>query len=296
MATLAVSQHPIAAAGLTLSRSIREGGWAVAAGSVGEGGVYLSVVIPAFNEEERITQTLRRVFLYLEAQQYASEVIVVDDGSRDHTLRALTRLEREFPGLIVVPAVPNRGKGSAVAAGVARAQGKYILMTDADAPVPIENVRRLLHRAVSAGAAFVVGARDRLRGNGVAPSRPWHRRALAAVEELLARRLVRRRLKDARCGFKLYRADAAKAVFSCCRLRGFGFDLETLALAGRMGLRVDEVAVAPSPWSLGIAARARPLLASVVGVLQSVRDVLRVKVNLALGRYRLPALPAGEAG
>jgi glycosyltransferase involved in cell wall biosynthesis len=199
----------------------------------------LSIVIPAYNEAKRLPATLQRVLAWLSASQlHFSELIVVDDGSSDNT----AEIAANCPPVRLLRNPGNRGKGYAVRHGMLEAAGDWVLYSDADLSTPIEEADNLYQAAAKAGAAIAIGSRaiDRtlvtVHQSGF---REWSGRAF----NLVMRAITGLNFHDTQCGFKLYRKDAAKTVFSAQKLDGFSFDVEDLYIARRAGLKAIEVPV-----------------------------------------------------
>ncbi|MGE0452886.1 MAG: dolichyl-phosphate beta-glucosyltransferase [Vicinamibacteria bacterium] len=231
----------------------------------------LSVVIPAYNEAERLPGTLVRVRTHLDARGGDYEIVVVDDGSADATAE---RAARE--GARVVRNEVNRGKGYSVRRGMLLATGARRLMTDADLSTPIEDLERL-ERALDEGHQVAIASRA-LPGSNVEVHQGAFRELSGRAFNLLVRVLLLPDLRDTQCGFKLFSAEAAQAIFSRCCLDGFSFDVEALYVARLRGLRVAEV---PVTWRNDAASRVtlgRGLLAFA--------DLLAVRWNGLRGRYR----------
>lgn len=208
----------------------------------GEGGQApeLTVVIPAFDEEQRLGGTLDHIANYLAARPIRAEIVVVDDGSRDGTRHCVTRRFEGIPALRLVSFGENRGKGAAVATGVAQAAGRYILLYDADAAAPIEELDRFLDGA-RRGAAILIGSRY------VAGTRAERNRVRALMGRIyawLVSTWLLPGIRDSQCGFKLLRKDVAKALFPQLQLSGFAFDAELLFLARHQGYGVVELPIA----------------------------------------------------
>lgn len=234
---------------------------------------HLSVVVPAHNEARRIGATLARLVEGLPQHAERFEIVVVDDGSTDGTTEIV---EREFAGRARVVRRPVRGgKGAAVRAGVLAAQGEWILMTDADLSIPLDELARLAERTVR--APIVIGSK-RAPGNSI--EYPFLRRVVGGGGQLLIALFVVRGFHDTQCGFKLYRADVARELFAASRVDGFGFDFEVLFLARRLGYAVEEVPVRVE-HQLGSSVRVSSYLA-VLG------EVLHVNWNRIQGRYPAP--------
>jgi dolichyl-phosphate beta-glucosyltransferase len=214
-------------------------------GTVGRGGgqdaIELSLVIPAYNEERRIIGTLDAVTAYLARQPYASEIIVVDDGSTDATALAAGRGLASFPNGRVVSGRANRGKGYTVREGVLLARGEFVLFSDADLSTPIEEVERFLPLARD-GNDVVIGSRA-LPGADIQVRQIAVRELMGKVFNLFVRVLVLRGIPDTQCGFKLFRGSVAREIFPRVETEGFGFDVEVLARCRAHGCRIAQVPV-----------------------------------------------------
>lgn len=199
---------------------------------------YLSVVVPAFNEEGRIAPTLRRIAAYFEEEGIRGETVVVDDGSTDATARVVEAEQGRLGGLRLVRNGANRGKGYTVRNGVRHARGRFVLFSDADLSTPIEEFSRFRPH-LEAGADVVFGSR-RMSGSDVAVPQPPLRRLMGRAFSLLVRAAAVPGVSDSQCGFKCFSHRAARAVFGLQRIEGFAFDVELLFLATRLGFRVRE--------------------------------------------------------
>ncbi len=211
--------------------------------------IYLSVIIPAFNEEVRIAKTLNTVKRYLSEQNYRSEIIVVDDGSNDVTsevVKVIDIYHSEFNELKpsqIIRNIKNVGKGFSVACGFLEARGQHVLLTDADMSTPINEVEKLFVE-IKNGADLAVGSRHDL--SNAEAKKPLIRQVLSFALYLICYFIGFSGVKDTQCGFKLYQSKAAKRLSSMQKIYGFGFDLEHLFLAQRLGYKVKEV---PVNWS-----------------------------------------------
>lgn len=201
----------------------------------------LSLIIPAFNEAQRIEPTLRRAQQYLAARPASFEIIVVDDGSTDDTVVLVTALAGELPGLRVLCSPANRGKGHAVRLGMRAATGQVRLFADADGSTPIAELDALL-QALAQGADIAIGSRY-LPASRVTRPQPWHRRAWSRVVNHVVQRVLLPGVADTHCGFKAFTAAAAARIFAACTVDGWSFDLEVLARAQADGFRIQEVPV-----------------------------------------------------
>jgi dolichyl-phosphate beta-glucosyltransferase len=243
-------------------------------------GVALSVIIPAYNEERRLPSYLARIVEYLEQRGILYEIIVVDDGSRDATAEIVAGW---LPGdrrvrLIRLPR--NRGKGHAVRTGMLQASGRLRLFTDADGATPIAELERLL-KAIDAGADVAIASRA-LPADDCMVHAHLHRKVLGRVFSFIVNMAAVKGIRDTQCGFKLFTADAANAVFPLQRIDDFGFDVEVLFLCRQKGFSIAEV---PVNWN--------DVPGSKVGMIRdSARmfvDIFRIRINDLLGAYRSEA-------
>ena len=200
-----------------------------------------SVVIPAFNEADRLPRYLDEVVGFFEGRGEPYEIVVVDDGSRDATAETVRALAAAHPAIRLLSLERNRGKGAAVRAGMLAARGDFRLFTDADGATPITELKRL-EPALLAGADVAIGSRV-LFDPAVSVHARRHRVAAGRVFNWLVARLGLRGVADSQCGFKAFQASAAQRLFGALQTRGFGFDVELLLRAQAAGDRVVEVAV-----------------------------------------------------
>jgi dolichyl-phosphate beta-glucosyltransferase len=200
-----------------------------------------SVVIPAYNEAERLPPYLDRIVAYLGGRREPYEVLVVDDGSRDATSEVARALGRHHPEVKALRRETNQGKGAAVRRGMLAAAGELRLFADADGATPIGELARL-ERALEAGADVAIGSRA-LGDPGVAVVTRRHRALAGQVFNRLVRRLGLTGIADSQCGFKAFRAAVAEDLFGRLRTMGFGFDVEILLRARAAGYRIVEVPV-----------------------------------------------------
>lgn len=240
----------------------------------------LSVVIPAFDEEERLGETLSRVLAYLDRRGETYEVIVVDDGSRDGTAGVARRAAEGRGNVRVLVNERNRGKGFSVRRGVREARGEFILFSDADLSTPIEDVERLLLPIREGRCEIAIGSRS-VRGADVRVHQPWYRELMGKTFNKIVRLVALRGFKDTQCGFKLFTAQAARDAFRLQRIERFSFDVEALYVARKRGYRIAEI---PVTWYNSPRSRV-----SVVGDPgRMFLDVLRIRWNDMRGRYRAP--------
>lgn len=239
----------------------------------------LSIVIPAYNEQARLPGTLTRVLAYLDSAPWREpEVLVVDDGSRDLTAALVEEWAGRDPRVRLLRNPGNRGKGYSVKHGMMEARGEWVLFSDADLSAPIEELDALWAALERTPAAVAIGSRALNRGLiGVHQSK--FRETAGRFFNLVMRLVCGLPFWDTQCGFKLFRRDAARDVFSRLRLERFGFDVEALFIARLKGYKTIEV---PVRWNHADGTKVSMFRDSADMFL----DLLRVRRNQLLGRYR----------
>lgn len=251
----------------------------------------VSVVIPAFNEERRLPQTLTRVHTYLAQQNYPTELIIVDDGSSDGTAQVVEAFARAHPSVRLIKN-DHRGKGFTVRTGMLAAHGHIVLFSDADLSTPIEDLEKLLPW-FERGYDVVIGSREGAGAQRV--QEPFYRHMMGRVFNFIVQWLTVRGIEDTQCGFKAFRDDVAHDVFSRMLLYGAdsktvrgsmvtAFDVEVLFIAYKSGYRIKEI---PVRWRYGTETKVNPLKDSV----RNFRDVLAVRWNDMRGLYRAEPAP-----
>lgn len=237
----------------------------------------ISIIIPAYNEEKRLPATLRQVIGYLRRGAWPfAEIVVVDDGSTDGTVRVAEQLRAEYAGLRVLRNPGNRGKGYSVRHGMLECRGEWALFTDADLSAPIEELDRLWDAAERAGAQVAVGSRAIDRGL-IGVHQSWFRENAGRLFNLVMRLVTGLPFRDTQCGFKLFEAAAAREIFRRQLLDGFGFDVEVLFIGRHHGYREIEV---PVKWN-DVAGTKVSALRGLAAFL----DPLRVRWNHLRGCY-----------
>ena len=238
----------------------------------------LSIIVPAWNEQSRLPETLRRISQYLAAGDWAFyEILVVDDGSSDGTAQAAQQFALANTGVRVLQNPGNRGKGYSVRHGVMEARGEWCLFTDADLSAPIEELSKLWSAVEVQGVEIAIGSRA-LDRSLIGVHQPGMRETAGKVFNAVMRLLIGLNISDTQCGFKLFRTDVAKEVFSRQLLDRFGFDVEVLYIADRRGYRIAEV---PVRWN--------HVEGSKVGMLTGLWafiELAEIRINRRLGRYR----------
>jgi dolichyl-phosphate beta-glucosyltransferase len=234
---------------------------------------YLSLVIPAYNEEQRLPGTLAAVAAYVSTKAYATEVIVVDDGSRDGTIGVVRAARSRFgeqAALRLLRHKVNRGKGAAVRTGCLAAGGQYVFYMDADLSTPVEEVEKLLGR-LQCGYDVVVGTRVQSDGSDARKSQPAWRRLIGRLFTLVRKRLVVGQIDDTQCPLKGFTREAVHRLFPLQRADGWVFDAEILFLASRWRMRIAEV---PVEWSHQPGSKAR---LSLIQALSVAWELLRIR-------------------
>jgi dolichyl-phosphate beta-glucosyltransferase len=247
---------PAPAPGVALTQPPPQHAPAPAAGDVpgaaaGAPAPELSIVIPAFNEQPRLGQTLLAIVAYLERRGLAAEVVVVDDGSTDATAAVAGSFADRGVRLLRLP--ENRGKGAALRLGVAASRGRRVLLTDADLSTPLDNLERLEPHL--AGAAVVLGSRG-VASSQVTRRQPRYRELMGKTFNLILRLCGLVEFRDTQCGFKLLDGEAARALFPELKVDRFAYDVELVLLARRRGYGIAEVGVT---WEDSPSSRVDPL-------------------------------------
>lgn len=244
---------------------------------------YLSIIIPAYNEETRLPDTLDAVADYLKRRDFSHEVLVVDDGSRDATRDVVREFAATRPWVRLVSYDDegghplNRGKGFAVRAGVESAVGRDILFSDADLSTPIEDMERLLP-PISRGDCDIAIASRALPESNLEIHQPRHRELMGRTFNKIVQALAVPGVQDTQCGFKAFRGDVAKRLFGLAHIEGFGFDPEILFLASKFSYRTREI---PVTWRHRDNSRVNPLTAPAA----MIRELLQIRWNDARGLY-----------
>ncbi|TES96048.1 glycosyltransferase family 2 protein [Patescibacteria group bacterium] len=238
---------------------------------------YLSVIIPAYNEEAVINDTLVDIHQFLLRQSCTSEIIVVNDGSTDKTAEIIKGKMQVMDNLRLVENDPNRGKGYTVVHGAKEAQGKFVLFTDADNATKIDEVNKFFPY-FDQGYHIVIGSRA-IEGSNIKVKQPLLRRILGRGGNLLIQLIILPGLKDTQCGFKCFTNEAAKAIFPKQVLSGWVFDMETLTIGKQLGFKIKEVGITWTDVS-------KTKMSFLKVYLKSIFDLLKVKWNLIRGKYK----------
>ena len=245
--------------------------------------VFLSVIIPAYNEEKRIAKTLDIIAEYLGRQPYQSEILVVTDGSTDNTIGVVNDKKKVLSNLEILAMSKHRGKGYGVRMGMLHTTGRIRLFTDADNSTDISHFD-LMRPFFDKGFEVVICSRDTKDAKGAkqAVSQKWYKRLAGNAGNLFIQFTAVRGIWDTQCGFKAFRAGAAEKIFGVSRINGWGFDIEVLALARRLGYQIG---IVPADWKNDPSSRVR--FSSYLKVLA---ETVLVKINLWRGIYEKGAI------
>ena len=245
----------------------------------------LSLIVPAYNEGERLPSTLPPVIAFLDAQTYASELIIVNNNSRDNTREVALQFAATRPYIRVIDEM-TQGKGAAVHTGMRAATGDYLFMADADCSMPVSEVVKFLPPNLG---SYDVAIGSREAPGAVRHNEPQYRHLMGRVFNFYVKVLAIPGFEDTQCGFKCFRRETAQDILPNQTIDGWAFDVELLFIALRRGYRVIEV---PIEWYYGENSRISP----VRDTINMIREVLRIRYNGWTGRYDRarqtdPALP-----
>lgn len=236
----------------------------------------ISIVVPSYNEEVRITSTLLQIDAFLRSSFKTYEVIVVDDGSSDTTRSVVENLQASLSTIRLVHYVPNMGKGHAIKQGVLSSSGDLILISDADLSTPIDEIEKLLP-LIRKECDIAIGSRG-LASSDIQVRQPWYREGMGKIFNIFVRLFVISGIQDTQCGFKLFKGDVARRLFAASIIPGFSFDVEILFLARKNGYTIKEI---PVRWLNSPNSRVR-LMKDPVFMLF---DLIRIRMNWLLNKY-----------
>jgi glycosyltransferase involved in cell wall biosynthesis len=242
--------------------------------------IYLSVIIPAYNEAERIMKTLRRFQEYFSGKPFSYEIIVVLDGPRDNTREVLKNIEGTIRNLKVVERRANRGKGYTVREGMLKAEGRVRLFADADNSTDISHFDKM-RPLFDKGYDVVICSRDSKDAKGARQVAPqaWYKRLAGNLGNIFIQLVAVRGIWDTQCGFKAFRDYAAEKIFSKALINRWGFDIEALALARALNYKIG---IVPAYWVNDPKSHVK-----LSGYLQVLWETVKIRWNLSRGKYRL---------
>jgi len=235
---------------------------------------YLSIIIPAHNEENRLPNSLEQVFRFLEKQSFTSEVIVVENGSSDKTLQVAQAFASQHENFRVIQN-DWRGKGLAIQLGVKEASGEYLFLCDADLSMPVEEISKFLPPQLN-NVDIAIASRE--APGSIRYNEPYYRHLTGRVFNTLIRLLVLPSLQDTQCGFKCIRADVASDIFPYQTLTGWAFDVELLYIARHHGYKIIEI---PIHWYFNADSKISVFRDS----LRMFLDLLLIRRNARRGLY-----------
>jgi glycosyltransferase involved in cell wall biosynthesis len=237
---------------------------------------HYSIVIPAYNESARIPATLQSILSYVRAKGWTTEIIVVNDGSRDTTAEVVREFARTSPEVRLVENPGNHGKGYSVRHGMLQAVGDVVMFTDSDLSAPIEEAE-LLFAAIAQGADIAIGSRWLEKGRQT-HRQPLYRQFFGRCFNAVTRAVMGLKFADTQCGFKAFTRDAAQTVFQLQTIEGWGFDPEILFIAVKRGYRIVEV---PVSW----AHDERTRMSYLKDGMKMLREIATIRWNALRGLY-----------
>jgi len=239
--------------------------------------MYLSVIIPAYNEETRLPKTLEEIDKYLRKKDYQYEIIIVSDGSTDRTCEVVRNLIPKIKGLRLIDEKINRGKGYGVKRGMLEAKGDYRLFTDADNSTSIDHLEKIWPE-FKKGFDIIIGSRD-IKGAVLDPPQPWLRKLILGEGFKLYRKIIIGLwgIEDTQCGFKCFTKKATEKIFPKCRIDRFAFDPEILVIAKKLGSKIKEI---PIYWKNDPESKVKFKSISKMAL-----DVIKIRLNLIKGLY-----------
>lgn len=237
----------------------------------------LSVIIPAYNEEKRLPDTLKDIEKFLRDYKKEVEVIVVDDGSKDKTIEVAKQAGKSLPNFRVIAQEQNQGKGAAVKRGFLEAKGNWRLFMDADNATPLNEVELLWPYTDT--HQVIIGSRH-LKTSNVVIDQPWYRKLISRAGNLLIQLTIVRGIVDTQAGFKLFSKEAVENIFSRQQITGWGFDMELLAIAQK--IFKYEIKEVPISWYNSADSRLRPIR----DAWRTLKELMKIKWNLITGVYK----------
>jgi dolichyl-phosphate beta-glucosyltransferase len=235
---------------------------------------FLSIIIPVFNEEQRLPPSLNKIDTFLKQQSYTAEVVIVENGSADDTVGVVQRFAKDHPYVRLFAGEP-RGKGRAVRRGMLEARGEYRFICDADLSMPIEEVNKFLPPQLT-DCEVAIGSREAKGAHRY--DEPYYRHLIGRVFVLMVKILAIRGFEDTQCGFKCVKGEVADDIFAVGRINGIGFDVELLYLAQKRGYRIAEV---PINWYFNAESKMRLFRDS----LAIIGEIFEIRRNWRQGVY-----------
>ncbi len=245
----------------------------------------MTIIIPAYNEANRLPETLARVASFITSRPEWLDVIVVNNNSRDQTREIAAEFAKTH-GFLQVADQPIQGKGAAVRKGIAIATGAYAFICDADLAMPIEELPRFFPATLGQDYDIAIGSREVPGAQRY--GEPAYRHLMGRAFNFMVRLLAVPGIQDTQCGFKAFRREAGKAIFRAQTIDGFAFDVEVLAIARRWGYKIVEIGI---PWYYGPGGSVSPVRDS----WRMLQEVLRIRRNIRTGCYAPPGKGAASS-
>lgn len=235
----------------------------------------ISLIIPAYNEEKRLPEALNRMLSYLKKRKLKNEIIIVADKSKDRTLEVVKDYSKRYKNIEYIYNPKKQGKGYAIKKGILASKGSLILFTDADTSTPITELDKFIPEIKNYD--IVIGSRE--HKDSIVKEKLISRVILGNLGNILLRLLLIRKIKDTQCGFKLFKGNIARKLFSLSRIKGFGFDFEVIFLAQKKGYRIKEM---PVNWTYCGGTKVTWQSHFV-----TLKELFEIRLNQLLGKYGL---------
>lgn len=235
----------------------------------------ISIIIPAYNEEKRLPEALNRALIYLKKRKLKNEIIIVADKSKDNTLGIVKNYSKKYKNIRYIYNPKKQGKGYAIKRGVLSSKGNLVLFADADTSTPITELDKFIPEIKNCD--IVIGSRE--HKDSIVREKLISRVILGNLGNILLRLLLIRKIKDTQCGFKLFKGNIARKLFSLSRIKGFGFDFEIIFLAQKNGYKIKEM---PVNWTYCAGTKVTWQSHFV-----TLKELFEIKLNQLLGKYRL---------
>lgn len=216
--------------------------------------LYLSIIVPAYNEEKKIGKDLEMIYGYFNTQKYTFEVIVVNDGSKDNTVQKVEEFKKNNPNVKLISYQLNQGKGHAVKTGVLESKGKYVFFVDAGYCVPFKEIEKGIN-TLNEGNHIALGSRH-LKESNIVVKQPYYRTLAGRIFNKIVKIFIGLHgIKDTQCGFKLFEGSCARDLFKRQKIKGFTFDTEILVYAKKLGYKIKEF---PVQWACDMDTKLKP--------------------------------------